>query len=90
MSEKNEKQLGQLFCEQVQQLDDKTASQDVVEQVVAYTNRQTGLRDIIELFFASTFAVLLGWAGVLSVKTQKTFMPSAQKSTINDGDNKKP
>ena len=82
------KKLGQLFRKEVKQHDDKVKSNDTVEKVVAYTNMQTGFRDVIELFVTSIFTLLLGWIGALNVKAQKKILQTAQTSKINDDKNK--
>ena len=88
MSEINENKLAQLFCQEVQQHDDKVNTNDSVEKAVAYTNRQTGIRDVIELFVASIFTLLLGWLGTLNVKTQEKILQMSETSKINEHKNK--
>ena len=88
MSEKNEKQIGQLFRQGVQQHDDNVSSNATVDQVLAQTNRQTGLRDVIELYITSVLKLFLGWLAPLSVKAQKSLLQPT-RPIIQKNDDKK-
>jgi len=88
MPEIDEEKISQQFSRRVQGLDKKLKSNDTVEEIVTYTNMRTGLRDVIELFVASIFTLLLRWVCELNVKTQKTFLQSGQTPIIIDKNNK--
>lgn len=88
MSEKNEKQIAQLFRQQVQKNGDTVYSKAAVAQVIAQTNRETGLRDVIELFITSTLKIFLGLLAPLSVKAQKSLLKPTRPEIKNNNDNK--